>query len=100
MGPGSVFDVSNFVEPMYIYDIAFLWETISSNFISITVSALVTFWLYRDAGKSDIRATPWIFGVQFIANMPFPLSLVIPLTGWSGQIIILIVYILRKHKYI
>lgn len=100
MGPGSVFDVSSFIEPMYIYDIAFLWETISSYFISLTVSALVTFWIYVDAGKSDIRVTPWIFGVQFMANMPFPLSMVIPLGGWSGQIIILIVYILRKHKYI
>jgi len=98
--PPFIFNTSNFVEPLWVLDIVFLWENIVLDAISTTISALVLLWIYRDCQKSGIRGSPWIFGMILVLNMPFPLSLVIPIGGWTGQIIIMIGYMFRKLGYI
>jgi len=99
MGPCHIIDLSNFVEPIWVLDAFFLWNLASST-ISTTISALILFWIYSDCKKSGTRATPWIFAMISVLNLPFPLSMVFPIGGWSGQIIILIGYILQKLGYI
>jgi len=93
------YDASQFVEPLWVLDALFMWNLIS-GVISSTISYMIIFWIYKDCQKSGTRATPWIFAMVFVQNNPFPLSYVIPLGGYSGQVIVLIGYILAKVGYI
>lgn len=93
------YDSSQFVEPIWVLDTMFFWETFYT-LISRTIVYLVIFWIYMDCKKSGRRATPWISVARFIEIKPFPLSYFIPLGGYAGQIFILIGYLLHKYGYI
>jgi len=93
------YDASHFVEPIWVLDTIFFWN-LALSLVDGTVTYAVMFWIYRDCRKVGERATPWICVMRFIQNPPFPIGYLIPLGGYTGQIFVLVAYILRKFGYI
>jgi len=93
------YDTSHFAEPIWALDTLFFWD-LFHGVVTQTIIYFVIFWVYRDCKKSGQRATPWIFAARFIQEAPFPITYAIPLGGYTGQIFIMIGYILHKHGYL
>lgn len=93
------YDVSYFIESVWVLDTLFLWS-LTLRIIDWTVTYLVIFWVYLDCQKTGQRATMWICLMRFIQIQPFPLVYFIPFAGYYGQVFILIAYILHKYGYI
>ncbi|MBS7605106.1 MAG: hypothetical protein QXJ19_04225 [Candidatus Bathyarchaeia archaeon] len=88
-----------FIEPVWILDKIFFWNTFY-NVVSWTIIYIVIFWIYLDCKRSNRRATPWISVARFIQIAPFPINYFIPLGGYTGQIFILVGYLLHKYGYL
>lgn len=97
--PFFKYDPTCFIEPIWVLDIFFFWNSLFS-IIDDTVALAVIYWIYNDCKKTGDRATPWISISRFIETMPFPMNYLFPLSGYTGQVFILVGYILHKLGYI
>jgi len=93
------YDPSQFVEPIWVLDFIFFWN-LALSIVDGTVTYAVMYWIYKDCKRSGERAAPWLCVSRFIQNPPFPINYFIPLSGYTGQIFLLVAYILRKLGYI
>ncbi|RLI97723.1 MAG: hypothetical protein DRP00_03660 [Candidatus Aenigmatarchaeota archaeon] len=97
--PFFAYDTSQMVEPIWVLDFYLLWDAFTGA-LNTTIAVYIAYWIYRDAKRSDIRATPWIFMISFLPNLSWPLDIVLPFGGFAGIIAILCGYLLRKLGYI
>lgn len=97
--PFFKYDSTYFIEPVWVLDTIFFWNILFS-IIDGTIALAVSYWIYNDCKKSGNRATPWVSLSRFIEAMPFPINYFFPLSGYTGQIFILVGYILHKLGYI
>jgi len=97
--PSFTYDTSQMVEPLWVLDFYVLWNAVI-NCMSTTLSVYIIYWIYKDCKKSGMRATPWIFLMNVLPALPWPLSMVFPLGSFGGQLAVLCGYLLHKLGYI